>query len=137
LRENVEIALKNNDMEKDFVPYEEALALKGLGFKMECISFCWDDGVIYKGFTKPFNHNKSDYISRPLYQQAFRWFRDNHCFIHRIDKELRGSLPTLYSAFAYNDEHNIRTKQYVSYEKAELACLKKLIEIVKSKQPSK
>jgi len=119
-------------MEKEFVPYEEALALKGLGFKMECISFCWDDGMIYKGFTKPFNHNKSDYISRPLYQQAFRFLLpliehktiDNYVFrIILIKKNGNFLLQRKY----YTQGNSFENYSDGTNED----CLRKLIEIVK------
>ena len=56
-------------MNKDFVPYEEALGLKALGFEETCYGFYnQDDNNKPKGFY-PANGNNS----APLYQQAFRW----------------------------------------------------------------
>ena len=99
-------------MEKEFAPYKLALAMKELGFDEKCFSFYWNDGEFHKGISAAFNYNKLNEISAPLYQQAFRWFREKYILSHIcIMNEL------LY------------TGNY-THEEAELACLEKLIEIV-------
>ena len=116
-------------MEKEFIPYEQALALKELGFNM--------DNPFGKFYTKPGskmfgvdekgrhypikNTSKKlytlgeNYVLKeenafiaPLYQQAFRFLREKY------------GLEDDFSMFN-------------SYEEAELECLKKLIKIVKEK----
>jgi hypothetical protein len=64
-------------MEKEFIPYEQALALKELGFDEPCFG-CYfhnnKDVVEYNPDGIPLNHNnRNSRISAPLYQQAFRW----------------------------------------------------------------
>ena len=128
-------------MEKEFVPYEQALALKELGFDKECFAFY---SKIY-GFmtTSPTNkvNEFAGEVILPLYQQAFRWFREKH------------SLQSIIVPFAENsiDENSntlyypiINKKQFYGFvnsqeeiglktsEEAELECLVKLIEIVKN-----
>jgi hypothetical protein len=86
-------------MNKEFIPYEQILELKELGFH----------GIIW--------------------QEAFRWFREKYelCGIPSplgyeiLDK----NHPTAYWGC-------IKEEILESYEEAELACLKKLIEIVKN-----
>ena len=99
-------------MKNEFVPYEEALAMKELGFDYSCFGYHIEDFGEGIGFNKKYtpsqNHHPYQSCSAPLYQQAFRWFRD----VHDLDFTVI----------------NIR---YKTYEEAELACLKKLIEIVK------
>jgi hypothetical protein len=79
---------------------------------------------------------ESAMIPAPLYQQAFRWFRENHLLFTSIFMygDMNGYL------FKIDElEHNGIFLRYKSeeledtYEEAELACLKKLIEIVKNK----
>ena len=53
---------------KDFVPYEQALALKELGFDEPCFGWYSKDGTFYEG--KMTIHQ--GLLSAPLYQQAFR-----------------------------------------------------------------
>ncbi len=103
-------------MEKEFVPYNLSLRMKQLGFDEECF------------YVKPlkekteFFYTPSDYddfpeqkeleVGIPLFQQAFRWFREKYGLSHIwIMDEL------------------LDTGEY-TYEEAELACLEKLIEIV-------
>ena len=131
-------------MTKEFIPYEEALALKELGFNEECFAVYSEKGVLSPITNlKPCNSNVPSYATAPLYQQAFRWFREKHNFIVQI-------------GLACNGNHYVvihkTTEEYLaqisglsnpcfeeivdlySYEEAELACLRKLIEIVKEKQ---
>jgi hypothetical protein len=102
-------------MNKEFIPYEQALELKELGFKKDN-----DFGLLYKG----------DDIPSILYQQAFRWFREKY--------ELCG-IPSPLGYEILDKDHPtaywgcIKEEILESYEEAELACLKKLIEIVKNK----
>jgi hypothetical protein len=119
---------KQVSMEKEFVPYELALKIKQLGFDEPCIKFYWEDGMFLRGYEEPFNHNKYDTISAPLFQQAFRWFRKEHnlkSFIQPIPDDVDTYI------FAYGTkviEHD--DLDYLTHEEAEAACLEKLIKIV-------
>jgi hypothetical protein len=118
-------------MKNEFIPYESALELKELGFDEPCFGWFSSDGTLVKEVTE-----KTDFTLAPLYQQAFRWFREKHgldCFIDR------GGMKGIYHAFVGGSEHgflygnNGNSPSEFTYEEAELACLKKLIEIVKNK----
>ena len=118
-------------MNELFVPYQQALALKELGFDEPCIKFYWTDGMFLKDFVNPFNYNKRDSaISAPLYQQAFRWFRENH--------DLHSGIYPYYDRYEFQiKDFRLPTNTPINggmmpYEKAELECLIKLIELVKS-----
>lgn len=116
-------------MEKEFVPYEQALALKELGFDEPCLSFYTYEGKFSNELS--FNEYKNTALktSAPLYQQAFRWFREKHELI---------ACPMFNRKVGYRFEISINggdsscsTKFYGSLEEVQLECLKKLIEIVK------
>jgi hypothetical protein len=119
-------------MKKEFIPYEQALALKELGFDEPCVGYYENDVLILC------YDSKQDYelllnCAAPLYQQAFRWFREKY----RLDGKPEYFLNDWY-CFIINDmkgEDNSRRlfTEFPSYEEAELECLKKLIEIVKEK----
>ena len=119
----------------DFVPYELALALKQLGFDETC--FGWFRNT---EFTISFNDlypkergEEIKIIAAPTYSQAFRWFREKHglnSFVYHYGED--GILDTIY--FAYNINDNLYASDFKIYEEAELACLRKLIEIVNDKQ---
>ena len=119
-------------MEKEFVPYEQALALKELGFNEPCLAIHsinlmtenedWElrIGGVWK------NQELVDSIKAPTFSQAFRWFREKYfkmCFVY-YDVEYK---------FCFCIGYNDKTKGFKTYEEAELACLIKLIEIVKKK----
>ena len=134
-------------MNKEFIPYEQALELKELGFDSVCFGFYNPRHEIGDLRANPLyehsggcfdNYNRTDYlVSAPLYQQAFRWFREKHnlkggiLYIGGIKPET--TWWDIYVVGHYNIEYNEMEMKYQPYEEAELACLKKLIEIVKNK----
>lgn len=132
---------KQSIMNKEFVPYEEALALKELGFDEFC--FAWyvseNYGLEFGGVVK--DELIRDAVLAPTFSQAFRWFREKYNlrgfigfrpnvkqFDHHIyDMSLSGIEYTKQRTMAeYNKDPLVGT-----YEESELACLKKLIEIQK------
>jgi len=125
-------------MEKEFVPYEQALALKELGFDEPCYDAYTHDGG-GESTVPPEKYNyRTDVIAAPLYQQAFRWFREKYHIIGEV--KYKGGLTTktawynyvIYSQIDWEDDNP--NKQWKTYEEAELECLKKLIEIAKTKE---
>jgi len=131
-------------MEKEFVSYEIALALKELGFDKPC--FCiWnrEKKIRFNNLHNSNDSNKNAKLTNnngkypaPTFSQAFRWFREKH-IIGEI--KFKGGWTTKTSWYDYviysdidwvNDKPN---KQWKNYEEAELECLKKIIEIVKNK----
>lgn len=132
-------------MEKEFIPYEQALALKELGFDEEGFSFYNSvEMLIASEFLWRNSYSKGKDVVAPLYQQAFRWFRKKYNlkgFIgfrpnvkqfdcHVYDMSLSG---TEYVKQRTLEEFN-KDPKVGTYEEAELECLKKLIEIVKTKE---
>ena len=117
-------------MEKEFVTYEQSLALKDLGFDEPCFSFYIDvDKFLYTN-QKWLNYNLNDKrISSPLYQQAFRWFREKHGLCNFINFSGDGFCSGWEDLG--NNEHGF--ENFKTYEEAEQACLDKLIEICKTK----
>ena len=123
-------------LNKNFVPYELALKLKELGFD-EPINASWFSNKIYTEHTLGFsdkwiNHNAYEgYLSAPLWQQAFEWFREKHDLGHYIKKnyDFKKYFFTITRdgiIIGGTDVYNIGD----TYEEAQEACLTKLIEIV-------
>lgn len=120
-------------MEKEFIPYEQALDLEELGFDEPCFAiYCFKELRIgiFSNLSSAYNT-----ILAPLYQQAFRWFREKHKLYHTINMFGDWDKPQysyLVSGRTMNNPaHMWHFEDKDSYEEAELACLKKLIEIVK------
>ncbi len=143
-------------MEKEFIPYEQALALKELGFDEPCVlywrpemdgsmhMFCHSDCYFWDAIGSN-NSDNAEWVTctAPLYQQAFRWFRDKyniHAELYTADMgaiEYCFQIRDLYSEKYVYDNFKGAGSSYMgtfnTYEEAELACLRKLIEIVKTK----
>jgi hypothetical protein len=124
-------------MENEFVPYEQSLALKELGFDEQCIG-------IYTVSNKklfvvtPSKDESFGYLNAPLYQQAFRWFIENYgkngilfsdgcqwTFDLRWEDDDYG-----YPSIQF-PKKEVGREMFDTYEEARFECLKKLIEIVK------
>ena len=119
-------------MEKEFIPYEQALALKELGFDEKCLAFKDFDYSLEIGDITKNSSWSSEIISIPLYQQAFRWFREKYGLYHAIATYDATDFEWyIHDKNKPKDEDLEDTTTQDTYEEAELACLIKLIEIVK------
>jgi hypothetical protein len=138
-------------MNKEFVPYEPSLALKELGFDEPCFAnytvipedkINWftipEQGITDKtSFGSSKNYNSKSFeeegtISAPLYSQAFRWFREKYDLFGVV--EGKGYDYKRYYVYSINGKWHPSRPGLDTYEEAELACLIKLIEIVKDNE---
>jgi len=109
-------------IENEFAPYDLALAMKELGFDESTLFTYYRKKIGYiknsiKGGTPP-NLPFPQYVPAPTYSQAFRWFRENYNWIN----------PTRQLVFIL--DKTAQSDNPMSYEEAEFACLRKLIEII-------
>lgn len=125
-----------NELEKEFVPHQESLELKELGFNEPCF-------VYYKAS----NENKPAYpnhgitqnslcmdgITAPTFSQAFRFFREKHNLKSWVQEHTADTFIYEIRPHKLTDYREDEVYVYEEYEQAELACLRKLIEIVKNK----
>jgi hypothetical protein len=133
--------------EKDFVPYEESLELKQLGFDEPCGSFYDNKKELRRSLleypiinSKNGFHEKYGIVTTPTYSQAFRWFREKYNILTIVYANASGYLFEWEDAVGgthrgwseYEGPND--SGVWDTYEDAELACLKKLIQIVKQKQ---
>lgn len=127
--------------QKEFIPYEQALELKQLGFDEPCLAFYGgkeEDQKIYfntirnaSGDYLPYqtSQDRLSWFGAPLFQQAFRFFREKYnLYMAMLPYKNR------FEISIRSGHYLIDIGSYTTYEEAELACLKKLIEIVKHKQ---
>jgi len=138
-------------MKTEFVTYEIALELKELGFDEPCFAFFWNTGKFYTCTDYPHTisyHTQNqlgdynlDSTSTPLYQQAFRWFREKHNLLGNVYSNASGWLWEIHDSIGgthrfgsgYSGDCE-ESGMFTSFDKAEHECLKKLIEIVKEKK---
>lgn len=150
-------------MNKEFIPYEQALELKELGFDEKCYRGYDKNQMLF--YSEQENGHELNYsvgmnVSAPLYQQAFRWLRNQYMtksYINEKRDYIEGNffmlpliLPngyeikllkqsTSYTIVGgreipfYAEPEAVYKETTESYESAELACLKKLIEVIKNK----
>ncbi len=115
-------------MEKEFLSYEQALALKELGFNKPCISYFYNHKM---HFNSPGVQDigPSGELPIPTYSQAFRWFREKYDLHHVIHNftALKGTDEEYLAEVGKADDTFLLCR---TYEEAELACLEKLIEFV-------
>jgi hypothetical protein len=146
-------------MENEFIPYEQALELKELGFDEPCFGYYVDGelrginlGMEELGGVEPYyqrfsfhtlsNHDIDNpnkiVVTAPTFSQAFRWFREKYDLFVAPSVISYESDPYLW----FFEINSIvlpfgtdlgETSDFKTYEEAELACLIKLIEITKTK----
>lgn len=137
-------------MEKEFIPYKLNRELYALGCIPKRKAFAYyttpfhptlNSGVfmndnpdpVYEWELKKTNKNLM-YNSAILWQEAFRWFKEIY--------NLRGYVidTNMFDTYSFmitnknNKDFLNEGIDYSTYEEAELACLRKLIEIVKQKE---
>ena len=140
-------------MNKEFITYEQALALKELGFDQKCVAYYSVDkqqlnlvngynSLMFADYVHLANTVKN--VPAPLYQQAFRWFREKHNLHSHISLGISDEQDR--SEFEYDEYtfviEGVKELDFNNYgeesfyktpEEAELECLIKLIEIVEQK----
>jgi hypothetical protein len=162
-------------MNELFVPYQEALELKELGFDEPCFCYydeednagriyeyancnrnvtggraCYNDNFLsvtnsqldrYGAFSAKDEGGENSFSrwTAPTFSQAFRWFRKKYNFHSWLkpfvdfddnDKLLYEYEILIIKEGRYNND--METGIFTNPEEAELACLRKLIEIVKN-----
>jgi hypothetical protein len=134
---------------KDFTLYPEAFDLKQLGFTEPCLASYYHAGRRLD-ICEYINHGEYTVLA-PTYSQAFRWFRYNYWYYVSISPSIdigNVDFTVEVSQFFQEDRYVgegddeeyfprglelVYTERFDTYEEAELACLKKLIEIAKTK----
>jgi hypothetical protein len=131
---------------KDFVFHEEALELKKLGFDEPCFGFYTYKRELrrytnFDGELNDFQTLKNSSITMgdgwctaPTFSQSFRFFREKHDLQYWMrDGGYLGKCFIKITGYKH-DKIYISSSEPMEYEEAELACLRKLIEIAKQKQ---
>ena len=154
-------------MNKEFIPHKQSLDLQELGFDEPCLAFFEINNTHQPQNLRYFLKTavNREYIENtkilkyiygensllaPLYQQAFRWFREKYDLViepcvpfqrlYSTEEDHFEILEFGYRIYSFDQYRGgLRDKiEWDGYdnsneEETELECLKKLIEIVKSK----
>jgi hypothetical protein len=139
-------------MEKEFCPYEIALALKELDFNKPCFGYYVETkkwipaSYSQKETIYPSNSDlMKEWVSAPTFSQAFHFFRNKYGLMHIINPydftaEInylnKRVVNDVYGDFIPHDhlvDDEGKEIKHLSYEEAENACLLELINICKKK----
>ena len=132
-------------MTREFVTYNQAVALKELGFDEPCFGKHDLKYILLRveECKSQENAQELDYILAPLYQQAFRWFREKHNLCGEVYTVNMGAIDYTFQIrdlYSEDIKHNNfeaytggYTGTFLTYEEAESACLDELIKTVKNK----
>ena len=132
-----------------FLPYEQALALKELGFDEPCfgtyLSSLQSDWKVYElilemGMNEKFEDNRNVYLSEgacsaPTFSQAFDFFREKYG-LEGVTQRAEDFIWYKWIIHRYNEnakKYVADWYEYKTYEEAELECIKILIEITENK----
>ena len=114
-------------MNKEFIPYQQALELKELGFNEKCAAHYLgeeDDDIEHKWeIYRNLSIDTNKCIQAPTYRQAFRFFREKYNFRYSIGDTNIAVIHYLETTQLLQDND--------SYEAAELAAIKWFIDVAK------
>jgi len=145
-------------MHKDIIPFEEALALKELGFNEPCFGYYVDGelrginlGIEELGGIEPYyqrfgfheicnsdiDNNNKIIATAPLYSQAFRFFRNCKYYLDsKVFRDYKFKSIIRYEGFVDDtevtgDRIGMHTDYRDTYEEAELLLLQLIISQLK------
>ena len=131
-----------SEITEQFVPYKQAEQLKELGFDEDCLGY-YEDSKLQISQVEYIELDDNFYVLAPLYQQTFDWFREKYKLMIAINVSSAGYYLSFFKneKFQYyfevkiGEESYLRMKEYyITYQEAQLACLDKLISLVKEKK---
>lgn len=117
----------------DFVPYKESLILyEELGFNESCYA-------VYSEYDQTRVYDKDSIkegkiIPAPLYQQVFKFFREEYQMVFCYEPCLKKDLTYIFFIYIETTGEKVFVIESKYNKEAELACLLKLIEIVKQQK---
>jgi hypothetical protein len=120
-----------SSINQEFVPYEQAVELKKIGFDEPCICYYNYNGDFESvGCFIKNSELEEDETCAPIFDQAFRWFRE---------RKLLGLVCPIddWNSWSYSIQGEdcmspffqmVYGEEYKTYEEAQLECLKRLIQ---------
>jgi hypothetical protein len=117
-----------------FVPYQQSLELRELGFDEICLTHYWGNDILNEAYGGWMKNSNTKYVMSPTWEQTFKWFRDNYNLIGLVE----GGYDNGKNIFTYviwdGFKDNIIDDYFETYEEAQLKCLiqmKCLVQLIK------
>ena len=121
-------------MKQLFVPYEQSLELRELGFDEICLTHYWGNDILNEAYGGWMKNSNTKYVMSPTWEQTFKWFRDNYNLIGLVE----GGYDNGKNIFTYviwdGFKDNMIDEYFDTYEEAQLKCLiqlKCLVQLIK------
>lgn len=128
-------------MIRDFLNYEQSLALKELGYREVALGYYgkYHDHENIKFYLGPSFKNSDprgvlDAVDAPLYSEAFRWFRENYKLLGTVQYFTSKFYCYTINDMKDNENSNRVFTEFKSFEEAQSACIDTLIRLVKELQ---
>ena len=132
----------------EFIPYTQALELKELEFNEPCwawynipdedVRYCYSEGRgpitnIQEEWNAKIDNKPVENIGLPTFSQAFKFFREKYNLLGIVGycDDYSGKFMSVIDKINIAIDYDMNAKD--TYEEAELACLDRLIQIVKNK----
>ena len=117
-----------------FVPYQQSLELRELGFDEICLTHYWGNDILNEAYGGWMKNSNTKYVMAPTWEQAFKWFRENYNLIGLVE----GGYDNGKNIFTYviwdGFKDNMIDEYFDTYEEAQLKCLiqlKCLVQLIK------
>jgi len=117
----------NKKLKNEFVSYDTALYLKGIGFNKPSFAMFYEHNKEFELTIRPLELQGKD-IAAPLYQQVFDWFEEEHNLSSHIKNLTPYSDSNLYQVWV---EDCFLLEEFESRLEAKKACVEFLIKTLK------
>lgn len=114
-----------------FVPYQQSLELRELGFDEICLTHYWGENILNEAYGGWMKNSNTKYVMAPTWEQAFKWFRVNYNLIGLVERGY-DNVKNIFTYVIWDGfKDNIIDEYFDTYEEAQLKCLVQLIKITK------
>lgn len=120
-------------MNNNFLPYQESSDIEDIGFNEECFGYYVNKDESFHYYPKPYKERNKFVVGAPLYQQAFKFFRDEYNLHPEIVPAAgpAGRYNIALHDWLYEDDGKGPRLLEFSYEGAELYCIREMIKMTK------
>lgn len=116
-----------------FLPYQQSLELRELGFDEICLTHYWGENILNEAYGGWMKNSSTKYVMAPTWEQAFKWLRENYNLIGLVE----GGYDNGKNIFTYviwdGFKDNMIDEYFDTYEEAQLTCLNEIIKLLKTK----
>lgn len=115
-------------MQSQFIPKEEAIQLRRLGFDHKCLAWYFEKSTVKvptetRAFWQNWNGATKIRVSAPLWQQVFDWFRERYQYEVNITKQIEEDTYGVTVGWE-GVEDSFSQTYYKTYQQARIAAIR-------------